>query len=218
MKLNRVIAVALSAAVLAMTFLLAGCSGEKNIELNQKTDGTSSIVLVNGTDQAVSSVAIKAVTDAEFGKNLLADGAAWDAKKKAQLFYNDAVDVAITLGDTVYTLHGMNLANVKEATLAIEGDLAYLTYKADGKDASTLEDEKAWTASEEARIAAEEAARIAAEEEAARQAEEESAAEAAQQTYSYSGGGSSSGNGGGSSAPAQSQESCIDTSQLVFRK
>ena len=210
MKLNRVIAVALSAAVLAMTFLLAGCSGEKNIELNQKTDGTSSIVLVNGTDQAVSSVAIKAVTDAEFGKNLLADGAAWDAKKKAQLFYNDAVDVAITLGDTVYTLHGMNLANVKEATLAIEGDLAYLTYKADGKDASTLEDEKAWKAAEDARIAAEE--------EAARQAEEEAAAEAAQQTYSYSGGGSSSGNGGGSSAPAQSQESCIDTSQLVFRK
>lgn len=188
---KKSLTVLVPAMIAAVCLALAGCASP--MAIGEKADGSSELKLTNGLERGVTSISLCASGSDGYGSPLAQEGEL-ESKATAVLYFaaNGPADIKVqTTGGTTYELHEVNLADMKDATLMSEGDIAYLEYTpaAGGSVVSTLDAEKAYRQAvkeaeeaakkaEEERLAAE-AAQKAAEEEAARKAEEEAAAKKA---------------------------------------
>lgn len=150
---------------IATSVLLAGCATSA-LQIGNESDETV-IVATNETGQAISSIAFKAEQDDAFGADL-AQEADWandavadihlgEAQLAApeitaedgsdDLIFNNLQTMRITTSDGMtYELHQLNLADIKDASICLEGDIAYLEYTSvnTGEVVSTLDAEKAY--------------------------------------------------------------------------
>lgn len=168
----------LSVLSLALCFsmvFLSGCESTPQIG-DEVKDGVT-IAVTNNTGQDITSIAIKSTSDKNY-PSVLSQEESLANEKPAELHAANfqSADIKVTCGnDTVYELHNINLADVKDATIALDGNVPYLAYTSieSGKSVSSLDDEKAYIKAQE------EAAKKAEEEAAAKKAEEEAAKKAA---------------------------------------
>lgn len=213
---------------------------ESYLAIGSASDDALTMIFENATDKTISSVAVKDVSsEDDTYTELKIDGDAWESGVKAQVYceayessattssgnevvLNAAYDIQLTYEDgTTNVLNDVTFEEAESVTVLIdeESGLAYLSYEVDSSEATTLEAEKAVKQQEDeeaaaAQAAAEAEAAAAAEAEAAAAAEAEAAAqESSSNSYSYDY--SSSGSSG--SSAGQSEDSCIDSGDLVLR-
>lgn len=216
-------ALVVAAAALLM-FCFVGCGS--NFTIGEPVDDGVTFSLENGLDRGITAISVKNVGSSSFGAALSQDGelqpgeaatlncaipAAEEPAENStastmELGTSNLADMQVqTTGGTVYELHMLDLADIKDATLRVDGNMAYLEYTsvATGEQVSSLANEQdlkqALDAKKEAeKKAAEEAAKAeeekkaaekakaeeekkAAEEAAAKAAEEEAARQAAEE-------------------------------------
>lgn len=161
--------------------LLTGC--ESALQIGDEVKDGVTIAVTNNTGQDITSIAVKSADDKNY-PNALSQEESLANEKSAELHaaHLECADVKVTCANNaVYELHNINLADAKDATIALEGDVPYLSYTSvqSSKAVSSLEAEKAYIKAQEeaAKKAEEEAAAKKAEEEAAKKAAEEKAAQ-----------------------------------------
>lgn len=237
-------------ACLVSGFLLSGCAAPV-LEIGNDSD-KEFIATTNETGQAITEVALKTESEEAFGENL-AQSEEWangeiahihltqaqlDSPESTEVDPNQAAVpsnlyvLRIKTSDGMeYELHQLDLSDIKDASICIEGDVAYLEYTSinTGELVNTLDDEIAYRESK----AAEEAARIEAELQAAEQAQAEQASKSGSKgsessssknsssnssssptTKKPSSNGSSSGSSGSSGSSSSDEDVCVD--DLIF--
>ena len=168
-------------------------------EIGTKTDKTVAVTITNGTGKVITGMQVSDPATGEFGANVFsASNKVVNGEKVIVNLENTAQatsastsagdvaikaypDVRVTFSDgTTADLHQLNLSDVTDATLKLDGTMAYLEYtSASSKTVvNTLESEKAAAEAAEAAAAA-----AAAEEEEA--AAEEDASTSTSDTTTY---------------------------------
>lgn len=251
-------------AVLALCCLtccvLAGCSNDV-LQIGDESSKTS-FEATNKTGQAITAVAIKAESEQSFGANLEQKND-WDNDKIADIHFNelestpdgaeqseDNSDVVLsnlqtlrieTADGMTYEMHQLNLSDIKDATILLDGDIAYMKYisVANNEEVNTLEAEKAYREEIAAKAAAEKAAaeqaaaekaaaekeaaeKAASEQAAAKQSESKEGSKSSGSTASNSGSAakqptnnsSNSSSGSNSGSSSSGEDACVD--DLVF--
>lgn len=171
----------LSLALCFSMMFLTAC--QSVLQIGEEVKDGVTIAITNNTGQDITAIAIKSTDDKNY-PDALSQEESLANEKSADLHAANlkSADIKVTCADnTAYELHNINLADVKDATIALEGEVPYLSYTSiqDGKAASSLEAEKAYIKAQEeaAKKAEEEAAAKKAQEEAAKKAAEEKAAQ-----------------------------------------
>lgn len=177
------VAALVAAMAVAAVALMAGCSSPAGIVVGQEADGAPSFELKNETGQVITAIAVDPAGADAFKAlaqtgEIAADGTATvyvpaDAAENAS--------VKVTFADGLSCeIYGVNLSDVQDASLKMDGAAAYMTYTsiASGSTVDTKAAQQAADAEAE-KAAAEEAEKAAkeAEEKAAKEAEEKAAAE-----------------------------------------
>ena len=209
-----------AAVLFAALFAIAGCASQQpasagsgsseaseeaapaaDVIVGQESNTAKTLVAKNTTGKAITSVALGETGSAsEDLTSLAVDGGAWADGETAAIYYEPSnvsfFDIQLACGDEVYTLHNFNFEGVENIEIAMEGDVAYVTFERGGNVVSSLSDEMA--IHDEA-VAAEQAAA-----EAAAAAEAEAAAAETQTYYNdtttYN----------APAAPAQTEDSCVE--------
>lgn len=182
------------ALAFAGTATLAGCSSADYTMGTQSQDATT-VTITNDMGKSIIGIAVKESAEKSYGDvmepkdSMLADASTtvyFDIADTSKRY-----DVKIDCDDgSLYELHKIKLANVQDATLKVEGQIAYAVYtsKATGKEINTLEKEKGLIESKKkaeeeatAKAAAKKAAKAAAKKKAAEEAAAKKAAEEASQ-------------------------------------
>ena len=176
------VAALVAAMAVAAVALMAGCSSPAGIVVGQEAEGSPSFELKNETGQAITAIAVDPAGADAFKAlaqtgEIAADGTATvyvpaDAAENAS--------VKVTFADGLSCeMYGVNLADVKDAALKMDGATAYMAYTSiasgsavdtKGAQPTAADDEAEQKAAEEEKAAKE------AEEKAAKEAEEEKAA------------------------------------------
>lgn len=183
------------AALLAAALLGAGCSAQAAspaaspaassqvavesssaaaavLVLGPQDEGNPSCAFTNQMGASIADIAVTAPGTADEPVSLIENGQAV-ADGQAFTVYGQPVegsavfDVVVSTADARYTLHNVDFDRTPQATIRLEGEVAYIEAEVDGALVSTLQDEMA-LAEAEAQAAAE--ARAAAEAAAAEQA------------------------------------------------
>lgn len=178
------VAALVAAMAVAAVALMAGCSSPAGIVVGQEADGAPSFELKNETGQVITAIAVDPAGADAFKAlaqtgEIAADGTATvyvpaDAAENAS--------VKVTFADGLSCeIYGVNLSDVQDASLKMDGAAAYMTYTsiASGSTVDTKAAQQAAADAEAEKAAAEEAEKAAkeAEEKAAKEAEEKAAAE-----------------------------------------
>ena len=125
------VAALVAAMAVAAVALMAGCSSPAGIVVGQQADGAPSFELKNETGQAITAIAVDPAGADAFKAlaqtgEIAADGTATvyvpaDAAENAS--------VKVTFADGLSCeIHGVNLADVKDASLKMDGTAAYMAY------------------------------------------------------------------------------------------
>lgn len=239
---KKAAAAVLVAAMVTGTLGMAGCSGSSSNSssssascsasssaaaqvadtkaevpsLGSSENGAKSVVLDNQLGVAITNIAVKDASAEEYPAGLIVDGSAWNNGDQRKVYFASAEaaqDVSITVGETVYELHNVDLASLEEAKIMVQDGIAYLSYQKNGATETTLAAEQDYAAQQQA--AAEEAQRQAEEEAAAEQQQEEqsysdnSSQGGSTYTYGSAGGSGSTGGSGSGSVSGQSGDGCV---------
>ena len=126
----------------------ASSTSSSALVLGTKTDSAKSITLHNKLGKAITGISIVPVNSKTAGTNLMTSTDQWPANGDATVYFeeqnaSDKYNVQITCGAERYELHNLDAANVSEATLNLEGSIAYVTYVQNGNTISSLQDESA---------------------------------------------------------------------------
>lgn len=202
---SRTITATLVAFLLGVCLLVcAGCAS--TFTIGTASQDAVKISAKNETGQAITAVAVKSSFAEDFSDALEQSGD-WQSDATAELYLDPAIvevssektvegenatvteeqdvileprtDIQITTADGMtYELHQLNIEDIKDATVKLEGDTAYLVYTsiATGEEVDTLEAEQAY---QDQQKAAEEAERAAAQQEQQQAAEDAQAASSA---------------------------------------
>ncbi|NHM17054.1 hypothetical protein GMI69_10470 [Eggerthellaceae bacterium zg-887] len=155
--------------------------------IGKESEDAYRVQLTNDLGADVTSLSIKDSSEESFPSSMIGADEKVAAGETVTMFYapeqsvaaDAPYDMLVGIDGKTYELHGLELGNWTEMTLALSGDIAYATYvDADGKTGDTKQVEQDVLDAKKA-AAEEEAAQKAAEEEAVA-AEEAAAAEAAQ--------------------------------------
>ena len=118
----------------------------------------AAIEFTNKAGKGITAIAVKATGEAEYPASLFAVSEEIASGETVELLFGEIpaqeggaqrlADLSVTLEDgKVYELHRVAVFDIAEATMRVEGDVAYLEYTTeDGASVSTLEDEKALAA------------------------------------------------------------------------
>ena len=184
------VAALVAAMAVAAVALMAGCSPPAGIVVGQQADGAPSFELKNETGQAITAIAVDPAGADAFKAlaqtgEIAADGTATvyvpaDAAENAS--------VKVTFADGLSCeIHGVNLADVKDASLKMDGTAAYMAYTSiasgstvdtKGAQSAAADDEAEQKAAKEAEEKAKADEKAKAEAEAAEKAEAEEKAKA----------------------------------------
>ena len=184
------VAALVAAMAVAAVALMAGCSSPAGIVVGQQADGAPSFELKNETGQAITAIAVDPAGADAFKAlaqtgEIAADGTATvyvpaDAAENAS--------VKVTFADGLSCeIHGVNLADVKDASLKMDGTAAYMAYTSiasgstvdtKGAQSAAADDEAEQKAAKEAEEKAKADEKAKAEAEAAEKAEAEEKAKA----------------------------------------
>ena len=169
----------------------------------------STFEFTNKAGKDIAAIAVKASGEAAYPASLIAAGEEIASGETVDLLCPEIAgkqaDFSVTLADgSAYELHQIPVYDIVEATMRLEGDIAYVEYENEAGDAtSTLEAEKELAA---------QAAAAAAEAEAAAAAAAQAEAAAAQEAYSNDSGATYVDD---SAVGSGSEEACID--DIVLR-
>ncbi len=183
------VAALVAAMAVAAVALMAGCSSPAGIVVGQEAEGSPSFELKNETGQAITAIAVDPAGADAFKAlaqtgEIAADGTATvyvpaDAAENAS--------VKVTFADGLSCeMYGVNLADVKDAALKMDGATAYMAYTSiasgsavdtKGAQPTAADDEAEQKAAEEEKAAKKKAAD---EKKAAEEAEAKAKAEAAE--------------------------------------
>lgn len=231
-------------AVLMLSLCVLFCAGcSQTFTIGTNSNDAVKISAKNETGQSITSLALVSPITQEASEPLEQDGD-WDNGSTAELYLDQTIVEIATAGTVegengtaeeesdivleplmtiqfttadgmTYTLHQLNLEDIKDATVKIEDGTAYLVYTsiATGEEVNTLESELAYQA--ELKAAEEAAQKQAAEQQAAKEKAEQQAkanANKSSSTASSKKSSSSSSSSGGSSSGSASggEDVCVD--------
>lgn len=221
---------------------LTACSQEQTI--GDKSDDAVSFALTNETGEDIESVAVKNYASTSYGAALTQEEALANGDT-ATLYcvepeaaesnegdtdddapavaLNALTDVQVTMtSGMVYELHQLNLTDIKDATIKLEGELAYLSYTSNetGEAVDTLDAEQAYQQQVKEAAAAKAAAEAKAKEEAEKKAAAEKAAKekAAKEKAAASSQKSSSASSSSSNSSSSSKSSSSSSSSSSSNK
>lgn len=184
---SRTITATLVAFLLGVCLLAcAGCAS--TFTIGTDSEDAVKISAKNETGQAITALAVKSTLAEDFSDALEQSGD-WASDATAELYLDPAIievtsektvegenatvteeqdvileprtDIRITTADGMtYELHQLNIEDIKDATVKLEGDTAYLVYTsiATGEEVDTLEAEQAYRDQQKAAAEAEQAA------------------------------------------------------------
>lgn len=182
----------------------------KETKEEYKTIGTEDkeaykVQLKNETGQDIIAVSVKSSSEEKYPDSMLKENDSYKKDETRVLYYKPSEEAAketatesgkalpaeysvqLTLADkTVVELHAFPFEDVEEGQIKIQDGVAYLTYKKDGAEVSTLDAELATKAQKEQDEKAKAEAEAAAQAEAQAQAEAAAQAEAQAQTEAAS--------------------------------
>lgn len=116
--------------------------------VGEKSDSkdTFCVTLENGTKQEITAVSVKTGSEEKFPESMMKKGETLAKDEKFELYYTPKTeeessgsgdeyfvspryDVQLTLKDgKTYVLHGFPFEDIKEGTVLLEDDIAYITY------------------------------------------------------------------------------------------
>lgn len=170
-KKGMLIAIACVAALALLAF--AGCGSQQkssssaaqssssapaySLTIGDVKSGAGEFLLKNETQKGITEVKVKAAQDADFPADPLVMSTKTFSTGSVAQVYLPPLDAAggasqakaafqFTCADgTVYTLHDVSVNEIKEASLCVEGDVAYLKYtnSQNNQEVNTFESEKA---------------------------------------------------------------------------
>lgn len=127
---------------------LSGClNGQAYAQIGDKNQNAATFELQNQTGKSVTAIKVKRADAKKYG-TALSRSAPVGQDETVELSYapsSDKSDIRITTDDgSRYTLHNVNVADIDDAALKVDGQTAYLTYTSIklGTEQNTLQDEK----------------------------------------------------------------------------
>ncbi len=213
---KKTIAALVLSAALASSLMIAGCGSQQASSasassaaseevtkpapddiIGKESSEVSALEIKNSTGRAIGGVQAKgAAAEGDFLALEIADGEWADGALAAVYFEpvdSSVFTIQIVCDGQTFTLHNVDVSDLADAEVVIEGDIAYITANRGEEAINTLEEEKSI---HEAEVAAAEAA--------AAEAAAAEAAAAEEETYYYEPAPSYS-----APAPSQSQDSCV---------
>ncbi len=157
--------------------------------IGKESEDAYRVQLTNDLGADVTSLSIKDLSEESFPSSMIGSDEKVAAGETVTMFYAPGqsaaadvpYDMLVGVGGKTYELHGLELGNWTEMTLALSGDIAYATYvDADGKAGDTKQIEQDVLDAKKAAAEEEAAAKKAAEEAAAEEAAAAAAAEEAE--------------------------------------
>lgn len=127
---------------------LSGClNGQAYAQIGIKDQNAATFELQNQTGKSVTAIKVKRADAKKYG-TALSQSAPVAQDETVEVSYtpsSDKSDIRITTDDgSRYTLHNVNVADIDDAALKVDGQTAYLTYTSVklGTEQNTLQSEK----------------------------------------------------------------------------